>query len=284
MTNVEQAISNHEPVKYKPVKHEPAKSGNMAVISIHDLHYGQMCWKPEAGENYNIKIAEDVFIEAVNFHLSSIISQNPEKIIFTIGSDFFNVNSESNTTAGGTPQDEDSRWMKTYVNGRKMAVSAVDILRNIAPVYPIIIRGNHDLERAFHLGDSLYCWYRNCDNVDVDNTPSLRKYVMWGKCLLGFSHGKEEIKGSLPGIMALEAKHHWSRAEYREFDIGHVHHFNLKQGEYGLEEQGVRVRFNASLATLSNWAKGRGYSGLRSCDSAIWNKEKGNIARFSFQP
>ena len=238
----------------------------------------------ETGQNYDIKIAEKIFISAIENLITHIKFYNPEKIIFPVGSDFFNVNSKLNITASGTPQDEDRRWQKTFVYGRKMVVKAVDRLRQIAPTHIIIVPGNHDEERAFYLGESLAGWYRKCSNVTVDNSPELKKYWGWGKCLIGFTHGKEEIKGTLPLIMATEKKNLWSKAEFCEWHTGHLHHRATKSYDYGAEQNGVRERILPSLAATDSWHKKKGYSGLRAAEAFIWNKKSGNIANFSYYP
>ena len=39
------------------------------------------------------------------------------------------------------------------------------------------------------LARTLSTWFRNCDNVTIDDTINHRKYYQYGKNLLGFSHG-----------------------------------------------------------------------------------------------
>lgn len=278
-----QAVSLHKPYQYKPIFNN-SQSGNAIEIAIHDLHFGSLCWGEETGENYDIKIAERIFLDAVNYLITVTKSFNPELYILPAGSDFFNVNSMLNTTVAGTYQDEDCRWQKTYIYGRKMMVKAIDMLRGIADVKVIMISGNHDAERAYYLGDSLECWYRECNNVEVNNSPKPRKYLQWGKCLLGLTHGKEEVKGTLPLLMATEEPKLWARTKYREFHTGHLHHKAMKSYDYGVENQGVREKIIGSLAATDSWHVKKGYSGLREAEAFIWNKEQGQVASFSYHP
>ena len=273
----------HAP-QYTPSIKNISNSGNAIEIDIHDLHFGSLCWGPETGQHYDIKIAQKIYLAAIEHLVSRIIPLEPEAILFPVGSDFFNVNSKLNMTVAGTAQDEDCRWQKTYVYGRRMVVQAVDMLRSIAPVHVPIIGGNHDEERAFYLGDSLSAWYRNCDNVTIDNSPTLRKYWKWGKCLIGLTHGSEEPKGTLPMIMANEVPKLWANTIYREWHIGHLHHASYKSYDYGSETQGVRERILSSLAATDSWHKKKGYSGLREATAFNWNKEHGQNAIFSWHP
>ena len=40
-------------------------------------------------------------------------------------------------------------------------VTAIDYLKEIAPVDVVVISGNHDYERMFYAGDVIAGWYRN---------------------------------------------------------------------------------------------------------------------------
>lgn len=274
------AIS-HAP-KYKEIKHD-IKSDNMLEISCPDLHYGQLSWNKETGRaNYDIKTAEQLYINGVSYIILQAKQYTPGRIIFIVGSDFYNVNSLQNTTLAGTKQDEDTRWQRTFTQGRKMVVKAVDMCREIAPVDLIVIPGNHDFERSFYLGESLSCWYSNCNNVRVFNSPRTRKYAAWGRCLIGFTHGDKEKVDRLPLIMATEQKENWARSEYREWHIGHLHHKKSFAWLPVQEENGVRVRIMPSLCARDAWHAESGYDSIREAVGLIWNKERGNIAQFSF--
>lgn len=271
----------HAP-KYEPIAHD-TQSGNMLEISLPDLHFGQLSWgKETGGANYDIKIASKLYTEAVSYLLHHAKVYNPEKIVFLVGSDFFNVNNLENTTLGGTRQDEDGRWQKTFTYGRKLVVQAVDMCREVAPVELVVILGNHDTERTFYLGESLECWYNRCDNVKVDNDPRRRKYIQWGKSLIGMTHGHAEKTGQLPLIMATEAADMWAKSQYREFHIGHLHHKRTFAWVPVQEENGVRVRVLPSLVARDAWHAEMGYNAIRQGQAFVWNRDRGCIAEFNF--
>jgi len=135
----------HAPA-YNKIKYVRTHTGNMMEISIPDLHHGLLSWGRETGHgDYDIKISRTLFLDAVNDLISHAEHYQPEKIIFPIGNDFFNVNSMLKTTVKGTPQDEDCRFQKSYLTGFKTVVEAVDRLALTAPVHVVIIPCNHDL-------------------------------------------------------------------------------------------------------------------------------------------
>ena len=248
----------------------PEKTAHNALeINILDLHYGQLSWGEETGRDYDIKIAEELFMNSI-FHFASVAKlYNIEKIVLPIGQDFFNVNSPENMTANGTLQDEDTRFLKTYTNARRMVVKAVDYLMNIAPVDIFIVPGNHDTNRTHYLGDSLFCWYHNCDSVTVDNSPKTRKYWKYGNNLIGFSHGNNEKFEELPLIMATERREDWGTVKYKEWHTGHTHKNEI------MEKQDIRIRRIPSMVANSAWASCKGYNSIREAQAFLWNKDKG---------
>lgn len=271
----------HAP-KYPTIKHD-LKSDNLLEISCPDIHFGQLSWDEETGrENYDIKIAEQKYIEAVSDLAEKSKPYSPSRILLPIGSDFFNVNSLTNTTLAGTKQDEDTRWQKTFQAGWKMVVRAADILRTMAPVDIIVIPGNHDWERSFYLGSCLAAWYNNCNDVRVFNSPRPRKYAVWGRCMIGYTHGDKEKAQTLPLIMATERPNDWAVTEYREWHIGHLHHKKTLAWLPVQEENGVRVRIMPSICARDAWHSESGYDAIREAVGLIWNKQRGNVAQFSY--
>jgi len=274
----------HAP-SYKKIKYVRTNTGNMLEVSIPDLHHGLLSWgKETAGSDYDIKISRTLFLSAVTDLISHAKNYQPKQIILPIGNDFFNVNSMLKTTAKGTPQDEDCRFQKSYLTGFKMAVEGIDRLSLIAPVQVIIIPGNHDLERAYYLGHALECWYHNNPNVEIDNRPTTRKYIQWGACLIGYTHGHEIKQARLPLLMATECPEMWAKTKYREWHLGHLHHQKMSAWIPVAEENGVRARILPSLAAASIWEATKGYLGLKEAQAFIWHNVNGMIANFAYHP
>lgn len=271
----------HAP-KYQKIKRTPKESGLMAEISVPDLHLGKLCWAAETGDDYDVKLAKSTFRNAVNQLASVAQTAGVERILFPVGNDFFNVDGKEGATAGGTPQDEDGRWQRTFVEGRKLLVDAIDMLREIAPVEVLIVPGNHDTERSFYLGEALSCWYHETDDVLIDNAPTTRKYRLWGKVLLGFTHGNEEAEKNLLGIFATEQPTLWGQSLFREAHLGHWHHRKERVYQPISEANGFRVRYLSSLSAADAWHTSKGYSALRSAQMFLWQKDRGCTAEHTY--
>jgi hypothetical protein len=185
-------------------------------------------------------------------------------------------------TAHGTKQQDDVRWQRTYLLGKRMVIEAVETMTTIAPVDLMIIKGNHDEERIFYFGDTLESWFHNNPNVTVDNRPIGRKYYPYGKVLLGFAHGYYERDSKLDALMAHKVPDMWAASRFREWHLGDKHHKKDTLIKTDEMENGVMVRIFRSLADPSVWEFDKGFDGsLRAAEGLLWHKERGLKAQFT---
>ena len=267
--------------KYPKIKYVSHKDGMLYEIAMPDIHFGRLTWREESGNDFDIKMAE----HAVRTILAELLqySNNFEidKILLPIGNDYYNVNSKANTTVKGTPQQEDTRWQKTFRAGRMLAIEMIDACSTIAPTDILFIPGNHDEEKTFYLGDALECWYHNNKNVHIDNGAKSRKYYAFGKVLLGFTHGDAEVTKKLPNIMQFEVPKLWGNSIYREWHTGDKHH----KADFVLEvdEQiGIVIRILRSLVPADAWTFNKGFVGAqRASEAFLWHPENGLVAQFT---
>lgn len=272
---------------YKP----NGKEENLLEVSIFDLHLGKLAWAGETGENYDTKIARERFLYSIETLLYRAENFNYNRILFPIGSDFFNSDTILNTTTHGTQQDEDLRWQKTFDVGCKLLVDGIELLKSKGvPVDVIVIPGNHDFERSYYLGAFLSAWYRNDMQVDINNGASPRKYYRYHKVLIGLTHGSEEKEDSLPLLMAteVESKQHWSETLFHEWHVGHIHRKRthkftiLDKNKLLTEDLGVTLRYLSSLTGTEEWHHKKGFVGqIKAANGFIWNSETGLVAELT---
>lgn len=268
--------------KYPIIKYPKDREKYLFEPDMPDLHFGKLAWAQESGDDYDLEIAERMAIK----HLESLIRQaehyKVERVLFPIGNDYFNVNSKTNTTVSGTPQQEDTRSQKTFKRGRLLAVKMIDLLTVIAPVDVLIVPGNHDEERTFYLGDSLESWYHKNPNVTINNEANKRKYYSYGKNLIGFTHGYWEKLDELPLIMSLEQPELWGKCPLREWQTGDKHHKKeIKKVMREDEQKGVMVRILRSLSANDTWHHDKGYINQRRfAEGFIRHAEHGLVSQF----
>lgn len=251
-----------------PLKPKP-NTKEMLEVSIVDLHLGKMAWKPETGENYDYKIADRRFMSVIYDVVERSKQREFEQILFPVGQDFFNFDTIEGTTTRGTRQDNDLRWQKLYVKGVEMLVKAIDILTQIAPVKTFLVPGNHDTMTSFYAIMHLSAYFKDNPNVEVNISPQARKYIEFGKCLIGFTHGDKEKK-RIFGNMQVEAAQAWGRTRYREWHASHLH------SEHVREEHGIKLRRLSSVTGTDAYHYESGYAGaIATSQSFVWDKDRG---------
>lgn len=266
----------------KPPKRKYAKlpKGLWYELDFPDIHFGKETWAEESGQNYDISIARRVVLATFDRLLGFAAPHGIERIILPLGNDFFNVDNKENTTTHGTPQQEDTRWQRTFREGRRLAEDMIARCIEIAPVEIIIVPGNHDEQRAFYLGEVLDAKYSKDKHVQVDNAAKKRKYLHFGRNLIGFTHGYWEKPAKLPSIMPLEEPEKWAASAHREFHLGDKHHkIDLQHRTEDMD--GVTIRYMRSLSATDTWHFDKGFIGApRSAEGFLWDKEDGIVAQF----
>ena len=262
MRNVLEGIVIPTPKQYKY-----ATNGLMWEIGMPDIHMGKLAWADQTGEdNYDIKIAGVRSRKTIEDFLSRAGSY--EKILFPVGQDFFHIDNVSNETTSGTRMDVEGRWEKLFTEGVEFLVWAVAELRRLAPVDIFYVPGNHDRLLSYCAVVSLSHAFSKADGVTVDLSPTPRKYRSFGKCLLGFSHGKEGKR--IEKLMQVEQPKMWGESWWREYHLSDLHHEIVK------EDGGITFRRISSITSTDGWHADKGFKGaVRKGQAFEWDKELG---------
>lgn len=267
----------HAPV-YQELMAPQYASGNIQEIYIPDLHIGRLT------NDYDLDVAAAAYRQAVGTLLARGAVYQPERILFVTGSDLVNANGASGRTANGTPQQTDPRYRMVFTRTRQLLVRIIDMLRDTAPVDVVMIRGNHDDQIAYYLGEVLSAWYSRCDDVRVDNTERYYKYYHYGVNLIGLAHGDRIKPDELAMLMPNEVPQLWAQTQVHEWHIGHLHHRRSKSFQQAVDKMGVRVEHIPTLALPDDYTHQSGYWSLREGQSFIWSAHKGKLATLFFQP
>lgn len=244
----------------------------MLELPIMDFHLGKLAWADETGEDhYDLKIAVELYKKTVLDLLGKATrTQLPiERIIYPIGQDYFHVDDREGRTTSGTYVDNEGRWQKMYQEGVELLVWTVEQLRAVAPVECMYVPGNHDDMLSYCATEHVAAWYRDIEEVQVDLSPQSRKYVRYGKNLIGFSHGKKEKK-RIHHLMQIERPEDWGETVFREWHLGDEHH------EESEEVGGVIIRRISAITATDAWHAELGFKGaLRKAQAFIWDKNLG---------
>lgn len=258
-------------------KYKIKNDGLLLEFAPFDLHWGKLAWSGETGQNYDLKEASKALNKSIEFTLDTASKFNISKILFPFGNDFFQIDNEQNTTTAGTKQDVDSRFKKILTEGRQLVINIIEKLKQVAPVDVVIVPGNHGTISEFMLGDLLEVKYEKDKYVNVNNSPTSRKYYSFGNTLIGYTHGDQEKITDLVGIMATEQPQKWANSKYRFWHLGHMHMMQSR------EFQGVKIEWLPSLSASDAWHSKKGYvNNTRGVVSSIYEKDMGLINKIYF--
>lgn len=262
--------------KYKPeiyTKQHNSKNKKLTLeIPIFDYHYGKLCWGIESGENYDHKIAKNLLWDVIRRTLEKVDLTNIKQILFPIGNDFFNTDTINNTTTKGTLQFNDVRWQKMYLNGFNLVVDVLNSLSTIAPVKVFYVPGNHDKQSSFFLLTYLTAWFKDCENVNIDNNIKTRYYCQFGNNLIGYTHKLDKTK--IRTIMQSEVRELWGKSKFCEWHNGHMH-----SEQAIIEQGGLIIRNLSAIVAIDSWHYEEGYIGaIRKLQSFLWDDEEGLVS------
>lgn len=244
----------------------------LVVIPFGDPHVGMHAWAEEAGENFDVEIAERDLITAVD-HLMSLAPPAKQVLLASLG-DMFHADGKNATTTAGTRVDVDSRWAKVLGVGIRAMRRIIDkALEKHETVYVICASGNHDDLSSFVLAVCLSQYYEKEPRVHVDTSPSKYYWHRFGKVLIGVHHGDTTKAKDLPGVMACDRAKDWGETEHRYWLCGHIHHETVK------EYPGVIVESFRTLAPKDAWHAAAGYRSGRDLKMDVYHREHGRINR-----
>ena len=263
---------------FKPTYEFNKKNGEKYLLEIgaYDLHLGKL---GISGDDYSLDLARTRLHNAIDSLFYRARGFKIEKIVFVVGNDFLNIDKDKPfaSTTKGTPQSNSVSAYDAYRYGRKLLVECINLLMFKAPVHVVVVPGNHDEESMLHMGDAIEAIYEKTKEVTVDNSRSLMKGFVYGKCLLIFDHG-HRIKNykNLASVISQRFRDVWSSVKHIEVHRGHLH--SLKTNIMGQVEElnGIAVRHLGSMSPTDQWHDDSGYiSAIKRAHAFVWHKKDG---------
>jgi hypothetical protein len=245
----------------------------LAVYPFGDPHIGMYAWAAEAGQDFDLAIAERETLAAVDRLVDS--APAAETAILASLGDTTHANDQTNRTPlHGYQLDVDSRYPKVLSVAIKICRHA--ILRALEKHQIVIVRiepGNHDPQVKWAITLALAAYFENNPRVKIDTSPSKFWFYRFGKVLIGTTHGDTVKHQSLGAIMASDRPEDWGATKYRYWYTGHVHHKSV------LESPGVVCESFRTLAASDAHAHSHGYRSGRDAYCIVHHKDFGEIER-----
>lgn len=252
---------------------ELCRSDLLCVYPMGDPHIGMFAWAEEAGDNFDLKIAERNLVDAVD-QLVECSPPAAEALIINLGDYFHTDNASNQTSRSHNVLDVDTRWGKMLRVGIRTMRRCIDkALAKHERVRVICEIGNHDDHSSIMLALCLEQYYENEPRVSIDTSPARFHWYRFGATLIGVTHGHTVKLAQLPGIMACDRKADWGETDHRFWYTGHVHHDSVQ------EFPGVTVETFRTLAPKDAWTAGAGHRAGRDMKCDVIHIRDGRVQR-----
>ncbi len=259
-----------------PKKRQNEKLLNLYTVS--DFHLGMLAWADESGDDWDMKIAEDLFSK----WFDAAFQKAPDAGVGVINllGDFAHFDSlDSVTPASGHVLDADTRYQKLVRYMIRMVRRVVNMaLVKHKSVRLLIVQGNHDESGMIWLAEMFNTLYDNEPRVFVDTSPDVYKMVQHGKTTLFFHHGHKARFDTIETVMIAKFRKAFGESVYSYAHVGHLHHQKI------VESRNMIVEQHRTLAAKDAYASRGGWMSGRSANVITYSAEYGEVARLTISP
>lgn len=263
-----------------PAKATRAKRDDklLNLYTVSDFHLGMLAWADESGDDWDMKIAEDLFSR----WFDAAFQKAPDAgtgVINLLG-DLAHFDSlVAVTPASGHALDADTRYQKLVRYMIRMVRRVVDMaLVKHKNVRLLIVQGNHDESGMIWLAEMFSTLYDNEPRVFVDTSPDVYKMVQHGKTTLFFHHGHKARFDAIEPVMIAKFRKAFGESVYSYAHVGHLHHQKI------VESRNMIVEQHRTLAAKDAYASRGGWMSGRSANVITYSAEYGEVARLTISP
>ena len=263
-----------------PVKAARTKRDDklLNLYTVSDFHLGMLAWGDESGDDWDMKIAEDLFSR----WFDAAFQKAPDAgtgVINLLG-DLAHFDSlVAVTPASGNVLDADTRYQKLVRYMIRMVRRVVDMaLVKHKNVRLLIVQGNHDESGMIWLAEMFNTLYDNEPRVFVDTSPDVYKMVRHGKTTLFFHHGHKARFDAIEPVMIAKFRKAFGESVYSYAHVGHLHHQKI------VESRNMIVEQHRTLAAKDAYASRGGWMSGRSANVITYSAEYGEVARLTISP
>lgn len=279
LDRIENGCNGFKPFKPTAV---PRRSNDnlLSLLTITDFHLGMYAYEAETGDDWDINIARDVFLNAIHQMVNAApISQ--VGMLNQLG-DFLHWDGLlAVTPMSGHVLDADTRYEKLVDLSMEIMAQAVRImLKKFPEVHVIQAEGNHDMAGSVWMRKHMKHIFANEPRVTVDDSALHCYAYLHGETMLGFHHGHKVKLASLPKLFSSEPRFRamWGKAKQTYIHTGHLHY------EKVVEDGGAIAEQHPTLAGRDAYAARGGWVSMRGAKMITYDKIDGEIHRITVRP
>ena len=266
---------------FKPTKPPATVDDDLAsLLTITDFHLGMYAWEAETGDDWDMQIARDVFLNSIH----DMIQASPKSgtgILCQLG-DFLHWDGMlAVTPQSGHILDADTRYGKLVEMAMSVMSEAVRMmLKRYGKVVVLSAEGNHDISGSIWLRKHIKHTFFNEPRVEVIDNEFPYYAYLHGQTMLGFHHGHKMKLANLHKLFASEPRFRemWGQARGTYIHTGHYHH------ERVIEDGGAIAEQHPTLAARDAYAARGGWVSQRGAKVITYHKVDGEVARVTVRP
>lgn len=266
---------------FKPTK-PPAKVDDdlLSLLTITDFHLGEYCWGLECGDDWDMNIARQVFLDGIN---DMVKAAPPSGIgVYNQLGDMTHWDGLlAITPSSGHVLDPDGRFGKLVDIAMDVNAEAIKImLGRFGKVHVIHAEGNHDQASSVWLRKHFKHIFANDPRVMIDDSERPFYALMHGKTMLGFHHGHKVKMQQLPRVFASDPMYRamWGEALYCYIHCGHYHR------EEVFEDGGAIVERHPTLSARDSYATRLGLVSKRGAKVITYDNKGSEVSRVTVRP
>ena len=242
---------------------------------ITDYHLGMLAWDEEAGENWDLDIAQALVVKW--FEQAIAQSPNADTAVFAQLSDFLHFDGlDAVTPASKHLLDVDTRFAKVVRSAIRVLRTVIDmLLAKHQHVHIIMADANHDPVSQIWLREWFSVLYENEPRITVDKSPNPYNAYEFGKTALFFHHGHKRKVTNVSEVFAGQFREMFGRTKHAYAHMGHYHSIDVKENNLMIVEQHRTLAPGDAYSARGGWLSGR--------DAKVitYSKQFGEVSRLT---
>jgi hypothetical protein len=259
----------------EPVVQPPRQtlSDLLSVYVLTDYHLGMLAWGVEAGDDWDVQIAEQAIYDWAQKALT-LVPRSQRAVLAQLG-DFLHYDTlDSLTPTNRHSLDADSRYPKMVeVTVRALRRVVRLLLSHHEEVVILMAEGNHDPVSSVWLRELFTALYENEPRVTVEKSPLPYYCVEHGLTSVFFHHGHIRKPKEISEIFAAEFRDVLGRTQFSYAHMGHHHHTQVHETRLMVVEQ------HQTLAARDAHGARGGWHSQRAAQVVTYSRQHGEISR-----
>lgn len=250
----------------------------LSCYVVTDYHIGQLSWAEETGEDWDIKIAEDLLVKWMAAAIKH--APNSETALFANIGDFIHTDGILPVTpTSGHILDADTRFAKMVRVAIRLVRRVINmLLEKHKTVYVLMAEGNHDITSSIWMRALLASIYERDPRLIVNQTHNPFYAYQHGETAIFFHHGHKRKIKEVSRVFAGQYPAIFGATKYRYAHMGHMHHVDVKEDQIMVVEQ------HQTLAGRDAHAAHGGYMSQRGSPVITYHKKFGEFQRTTIRP